>query len=475
MPALKRDLPVYLAIVLVLTALGGLIWMTRDPGHPAFDRAERWAWVGPRIAALRRPYLDQPNEGIEGSRVSPEEPAPDTIYHYREVAAGDSSSVSERENTYVGVGVFVRTAPDRAAPLIYATRNLDDFPVRSRLGTWVEIELRDGRSGWFDPEAPRVKEPPLGSDPLPPAPLRARPPSPERSAFARSLLDERSLVERPLGLYRLLTDVAVGDQIESLAATLHGLEKLYTGRYGLTLVGEPAETVVLFATEAQYRQLESAVPELRGSGSAGYASGGLVATFLGERTSVEVEATVVHEITHLLSRRALGPALPPWLDEGLADELAWMALPRAEGRTIYEGLRRVERDGNRVTYHDSGPLAGLRLLRDRLAAGRLLALERLVSDSWPEEAQVSGAMLYTHASFFVHYLLERRHPHRWDAGWRAFLAAVAAGEPPSGVNLLAALGTDWPTLEMDFRVWLLLEAARAGVGEVEVERQAQDH
>lgn len=453
---LTRDLPAYLAIVLLMTMFGGLVWLTRDPDNPFFDRFEGWRWIGPRIAALRGRYLEPERSPAAGGG--------------GEVDAGAAEDEGEAERTYVGVGISVRAAPKSSAPLLFMTERLNDYRVRSRKGSWIEIELADGGSAWFDPDAPRAKEPPLGSDPLPPTPLPAAKPSPERLAEVKALMRADRVIERPLGGYTLLTDVSRNGVIEPFSNRLEQIEAIYARRYGVVPLGEPAETIVLFADEASYRQLESTIPELRGSGSAGHASRGLVATFAGERPVREITATVVHEIGHLLSRRALGPALPDWLGEGLADELAWMAVPEAEGASIYEGLRRTAETDAGVTIYYSGPLAGLRSLVQRARKGRLPPLELLVAPSFPASSAISGEELYSYSSFFVHYLLERRQPRRWDQGFRAFLADVAAGEAPSSQNLLSRLDTDWPTLDLDFRAWLLLEGAEAGVAEVEPEQ-----
>ena len=49
---------------------------------------------------------------------------------------------------------------------------------------------------------------------------------------------------------------------------------------------------------------------------------GLAAFALG-RNPLETRVIFVHELTHLLSRNALGEGLPAWLDEGMAEDLAW--------------------------------------------------------------------------------------------------------------------------------------------------------
>jgi hypothetical protein len=358
------------------------------------------------------------------------------------------------------------------------TRQLTEVPVRSRRGRWLEVRLADGSSAWFDEEAPRDPRPPLGDAPLPALPLLSRAPTPERLAAARALLSAAEQRESVVGPYRLLTDVDDQGLFEQLAAELARAEQAYLARYHLVPRGIPLETIVLFRSESAYRALEASVPELHGRRSAGHAGGGLVATYWEERSRLDVITTVLHEVGHLLGRRALGPALPPWLDEGLADDLAWFALPLHAGRPIYAGQRfeRATGDGTVVLY--TGALAGLRRLLDELDGGRLLSLSRLVGEDWnrlERELPVgdgSGPLLYAQASFFFYCLLGVEAGQLEGPGetsglraslTRSFLAGVAGGEAATGERLLEVLGADWSLLDADLRACLRSEAERAGL------------
>lgn len=252
---------------------------------------------------------------------------------------------------------------------------------------------------------------------------------------------------------------------ERLAAALPALHR---ERYGLDAggtSGSPAAgalappslgTVVLFARDADYRAFLAATA---GDGAArdlaGHAGGGVAALPLGDRTARQAGATLLHELAHLLNQRALGPGLPPWLDEGLAGDLELVEIGAAgellaerwaEGATGYRGER-----------GRSGPLVALdRLLADA-ARGRLETLPQLAAlDRATLAASPRRAELYALAALWVRFLLD--DPGR-AAALRTVLATLAAGPgaPPAdgGPALLAAaLAGDLAAFERPFRLWL---------------------
>jgi hypothetical protein len=253
--------------------------------------------------------------------------------------------------------------------------------------------------------------------------------------------------------------LALGERVAAALPALH------RERYGLDADGPsgsgalaPAAlgTVVLFARDADYRAFLAATA---GDGAArdfaGHAGGGVAALPLGDRTARRAGATLLHELAHLLNQRALGPGLPPWLDEGLAGDLELVEIGAAgnllaerwaEGATRYRGER-----------GRSGPLLALdRLLADA-ARGRLETLPQLAAlDRAALAASPRRAELYALAALWVRFLLD--DPGRASA-LRTMLATLAAapGAPPSdgGAALLAAaLGGDLAALERPFRVWL---------------------
>jgi hypothetical protein len=453
---MRRELAAWLLVLLVLALVFGFVWLSWRPEDPVFDRIAGWPVVGGAVERVRQIYLppdaadrvaDRPAAGA-GSRGA----APGGV---------EPAEPGQPEWVFLGVGAALRAEPDIEAPLVSKTRRLDHYRVLERAEPWIHVALPDGREAWVDLDAPRDRTPPLGSEPTPPGPLPARPAAPEVLSLADSLLiGER--VERVLGGYRVRSDVLDASLLERLGERLAGLESVYAERYGVRPVGRPAETIVVFALEAAYRRFESRVPELRGVGSAGHAADGVAALFVGDRPEREVLATAIHEVTHLLNRRALGPALPPWIEEGLADEMALLGLARASGDgSPYAGS--LSFAGSMV--RGSGPLAGLVLLLDRVDAGELSPLESLPGQDWQDFREAPrGRDLYNQSGFFVHYLLEREGRSELRDGLRSFLAGIARGESATGERLIAQLGTTWAELEGDFRSWLALEGEAVGAG-----------
>ena len=231
----------------------------------------------------------------------------------------------------------------------------------------------------------------------------------------------------------------------AMVAELRALEGAYRERFRLTPVGEAAETVVIFDSEERYRSFQETVPRLSGLRSAGHSTRGLVALYRGDRTLQDVTETLRHEIAHLLNGRSLGPALPPWLEEGTADELA--LLGRLGGDDAYAAHR--FRLGDRTLYR--GPLAGLRQLIERQASGRWIPLHEVLAMDWDQFVRhPDSGVLYVQSAFFMHWLLsgERRTAtHR-------FLNAVSLGRPPTAAELSRAHGHGIDELDRDFQEWL---------------------
>ncbi len=117
-----------------------------------------------------------------------------------------------------------------------------------------------------------------------------------------------------------MTDVA-GGELTGLDAVAARLADAYATRYGVAAAPGPDQAVAIFASDVRYR----AFAEADGGalpGTRGHAGAGLAAFSVG-RNPLETRVLLVHELTHLLSRNALGDGVPVWLDEGIAEDLAW--------------------------------------------------------------------------------------------------------------------------------------------------------
>jgi hypothetical protein len=291
-------------------------------------------------------------------------------------------------------------------------------------------------------------EPPLGSDPLPPTPLAAQAPDRERIALVRELMPDA--VQGRIGPYESYARALDQDLRLFLERLVGSLELVYVARYGVAPVGDPVGAIVLFDRHDDFAVYQARELPLGGVNAAGVTGGGVVAIDLDGRRREETAATAVHEIVHLLNRRALGPALPPWLEEGLADDLANSEVA-ADGRletSRLGGLSLQRADG----WEWRGALASAVALRRELDAGRLGSLEKLVSLDWSEFVG-AGAREdnYGQASFWIRHLVTDPS----TAGeLRAFLAGVAAGGSAEGEELRRRLGADWSLLDERYRRWI---------------------
>ncbi len=321
------------------------------------------------------------------------------------------------------------------------------------------------------PEAPASwpdQEPPLGRSVEPPRPLPAQPPNPVRLAEARALLAARTrtdaaavVSERPLGSYLLLTDIADPALLARTEVVVGALEELYALRYGQRPLGTPREAIVLFATEEDYRRFQAGDPRLAGvSSSTGLAGKGIVATYRGARADEELLGTLVHELGHLLNRRAIGPSLPSWLDEGIADDLGasridhqGRLLPASWSRTLDIRGPEIRISGGEAALRDLAALFG----PDGSAPGRL-DLGGILALDWEEFVGEAGAELhYAAATAFIRMLLAA--PAK-AALFRRWLAGVADGASPDAEALRRELGHSWEELDRDLALWTRAELAR---------------
>ncbi len=305
--------------------------------------------------------------------------------------------------------------------------------------------------------------PPLGRGVAAPLPLPALAPSPARLAQARALLAARPqhVPEQILGGYLLLTDLAEPALVARAAAVVSSLEEVYFERYGRRPVGASREAIVLFEAEESYRQFQIGDTRLAGvTISTGFASGGIVATFRGTRSDDELLGTLVHELAHLLNRRALGPSLPSWLDEGLADDLGASSidsrgalLPGSWSRTLDRQAQELRISGGEAALRDLASLYG----PDGGGAGRL-DLGAMLALDWEEFVAAESAELhYAVAAAFVRMLLAAPASR---AIFRDWLTAVSLGASPAAEELRRKLDRPWAELDRSLALWTRFELAR---------------
>ncbi len=182
----------------------------------------------------------------------------------------------------------------------------------------------------------------------------------------------------------------------------------------------------------------------------GHAGGGIAAALAG-LTAEETRQTVVHELAHLLSQEVFAREAPPWIAEGLSEDLAWCRAD-AEGRLLSGTLDSVtseRKTGDRVVRVSSGSRATVKEFLERVRAGRGLPLSGVLERATRLFAHARTRRdAYTQAGLLVRFLLGG-DPARTER-FRVFLRAAALGAPAGLDALAAALGTDTKSLEKEF-------------------------
>jgi len=447
-----------LVVLLGLTVLGAFAWLTRHPDSELLRRAEQWPVVGSLATGFRTAYSSS-SQSAEGQRHG-DQSVVEVGQAGIPVESVDSDRVSARPQVWVESGVPVRISPHPDSEVLARVEFLGNYSVIERRGDWFHIHryfadqrVLDGwvvLDGYEEPSIERLQRP----DPV--LPLTAVPPEPEKVRRARLFLEEGG-VEARCGSYILYTDASDSSIAEDCGQLASHLEGVYRNRFGLTPVSGPAEAIFLFLSQDAYEAFisdDERIPAEK-EGHAAPARGYL-ALHSENLPRQAVISTLVHELTHLINRRALGPALPPWLSEGLADDLAESRLDES-GRLVPGELGGFSLASEAVIQHFGGVVSAGKLI-EALDSSELPELRELVqmgSDEFHEAPR--EALHYALSSFWVRYLLSGA-PGSEPAGFRAYLSAVASGESITRGLLIDRLGGDWRRLEAGFRTWLRFQA-----------------
>ncbi len=370
----------------------------------------------------------------------------------------------EAQAVLLGAGTRLHEEPHRHAPVVTVVDVEATLSAIERREEWVRVSF-GGRIGWAYLGAPPAED--VTPAPPPPAELELLPPDEltadqERLALAVSLLagDPEPVAAGPFLVY---TDVKGRRKRELLYKAAKHLADAYEQRYGLSPQRRASFAVVVFDRERSYRQFEDSVADLRQLDAEGHAGSGVAALVAEGRSPQEAAALLVHELAHLLNRRAFHASLPPWLEEGIANDLAYCRLDRA-GRLqpqtlggqgfIVEIPGPADRFGRRAfsgTVHIEGPLASLSLLKRKIAAGEAVPLPELLDLTWREFVAPEGRELrYVESTFLVRYLLDELSA---DA-FRRFLTDLQAGGAADAPALLGAMDVGWERLASGFERWI---------------------
>jgi len=458
-----------ITLLLVALLLAGFVWLTYHPDSELLRQAAELPVLGPVATALQRIYLpppEDPNEspGISGGGElqlpsnSPGEPGRTAPAEQatRNLVEIDWSAIQAYPREWFVTGTTVHESPDPTSKILFTLDNPAPFALRERREEWARIQPA-GREGWIQVNASTVhSSPPQGSAPIPVTAIGGRAPDEQRLTRALDVLgaDYRHL---RLGPYDLFTDLPEGTPLlPYLDRAAHRHEEGYGKRYGLPLQGQPEAAVVLFTKASDYRSFQADEERLSGLRASGHAGYGIVALFAEGSSQEELLGTLLHELSHLANRRAVGPALPPWLDEGLAEDFAGLTV--GPDGSVREGTWRGQRSSSVGSLRWTGTIVDLKRIEDRRAQGTLMSLPELLNLPWEAFVRVREPRLrYAHSALWIRFLL--RPEGELATPFREFLRAVATGEQPTPESLRSHLDRDWESLERDFRAWIQEEAS----------------
>jgi len=390
-------------------------------------------------------------------------------------SASNFQARQEAETLTLDPGSRLRLAPGLAAPLLEIVAESSPVQVleryegwaRVRYGIWKGWVLEDGQdTGLLMTAAPLDRQEEL-----------------VKLARARELLGARAR-EATLGPYRLVTDLGVDRLDPSLERLVSTLADSYRERFGLDPGPPRGEVIVIFTREREYRDFERDDLRLEGLETQGYAAtalltdadeptvddvGTLVVTYLGDRHPQLLREILVHELTHMLNRRAVGPYLPPWLEEGLAEDLAFSRID-ASGRLMLGSwggsvaTRAYAWNPRAASLSTtfSGSRAALDALLKSWRSPYRPELELLSRLSWEMlVTPASRPLLYAQSAFLTRYLLDGAGDES-AVNFRAYLADVAGGELGSDA-LWSRLDSRPGELEEDLYLWLRRRAEAFGI------------
>ena len=457
-----RTAVIFLACASVLVAGGLLAWISHQPNHPYVVKAESWPAVGPLVVYLREAYRPAEVVRVGGPR-SEHEP------RRRSTVPGLPPWEGAPDYVWVRDGSVLQNEPMPGADRVLRFDAISNVARLERQGDWFRVWHR-GVEGWV--HLPGYEEdtddPPWGEEPEPPVPVAPVAADADLLADALSFMVGDDVVETQFGPYRAYADFEDPSLFALLSSIASQVEPLWQRRHGLTPLGEPASVVVLYRREASYRALERSSDQLRGLDAEGFAGFGLVVTYAGRKEPVDVAATLVHEICHRIHRRALGPALPIWLEEGLADDLALSRITDGQlDPSGYSGLRITKRTASGAQLRFTQGLAALWNLKEEVLRGRMPLLTQLTDldrEAFLDPSAGLGErrLRYDAMALWVRFLVSAEEGRHLE-GWHRFLRGIAEGGPVTVEALLESIGEPADELEAAFRTWVVLES-RAFVG-----------
>ncbi|MFQ5524836.1 MAG: hypothetical protein ACE5GX_01110 [Thermoanaerobaculia bacterium] len=401
---------------------------------------------------------------LAGGSLAQDQPSDESQGTTEEIL-GKRSSISfeaaPAEALAVAAGARLHVEP-KAESAVLATVRVDlELEVLSRDGDWAEVRYQSWQ-GWVlaSPEVSKrslldrrgwvVEVDESGTRRFAEAPTFSPELTAPRLMRLREFLAENERVLE-LGSYTLYTDVRNDSWLESLIPTVAALDEIYRTRFGLELDEAEKQSIVLFAREATYRAYEKEVPEISKLATLGHQSHGVAVTFVGSRSTDQIRRILLHELTHLLNRRALPLVLPSWLEEGLAEDLSFSRVDDS-GR-ILAGTVTGRRQRTLTESRISGGFASLATLLRRYRRPSWPRVTTLVDTHWERFVQPGArTSFYTQAAFFLRFLIDGRDGLLAD-GFRKYLRLVAE-EGPERADLWTSLDAPKEDIEKAYDIWI---------------------
>ena len=282
---------------------------------------------------------------------------------------------------------------------------------------------------------------------------------------ARSILEGRGSGGR-LGPFDLYTDVDDAALISFLDVVASQTPVVYLRLLDLPPTTRHQGAVVLLGRQGDYQELQDQLHLSSAEPVGGFEFGGVAVLLVEKRPPHELARTLIHELTHVLNGRYLAPprrlgdfvasnAVGPWLEEGLAGNLA-LSQVDPTGKIHPQDLARQETRIGNITQLSGGAVAITTLAR-LLQSKRLPPIAELV-ELERGEFFAGGDRVghYLQSSALVRFLLT-------DLDLRApflgFLGRVRAGDLDSS-DLLASLPIEPARLEERFIEWTVALASR---------------
>ncbi len=389
-----------------------------------------------------------------------------------EIILGKPSSIRsldrDRETIVLEQGSRLHQLAWSDSPIIEILEATVELPVLDRRGAWVKVRLGSWNAWAFT----------AGDRPLPTPSLTV---GEQRLLRALRLLGTDSAT-RPLGPFVLYTDVEDSALLDWLGAIAADVTRAYRERFELDPGSESQEIVVIFAKESDYRDLVSAESFSGETDSFGYTGEALCALYVDGHSRTVLASVFLHELTHLLNRRVFHADIPPWLEEGMAEDLSYSQVN--EGGEIRLGTLTGSSPYSRQThsvefrqgdltiapqtklvqsFNEREPRAHLAALASAWAESTGPDLEALIPLEFAEFNRPDRRTLnYTVSAMLVRYLLGGSEDTPRER-FLEYLRTMAGAELPSTLSFWDSLQAQPEQLSAELHRFVLAQAEAYGL------------